>query len=240
MWGGAAEVFEEGHWGRSPHCPPQPPGIDKLTEKSQVSEDGTLRFLESGSPSRARAEDSPATEVGPPVLRASGLALLTLPRGWLPFTDPSLLIGHGLALAFSLLIHQPYQGWAGFTPSAQSAPGPKPVTWLAGSGRARGPGQRVLGWAIPSFGRGPPSPQHGPGQRLPCPPGPRLWEGLFKDLDGLPSTPPSIPSPPSLTFVPSRGPGAQPGLAGAAATVQCIGQWAVEPGHVEVRVGQMA
>ncbi|KAI4533920.1 hypothetical protein MJG53_015659 [Ovis ammon polii x Ovis aries] len=38
------------------------PGIDKLTEKSQVSEDGTLRSLES-EPQQSSAEDSPATEV---------------------------------------------------------------------------------------------------------------------------------------------------------------------------------
>ncbi|KAM7232638.1 hypothetical protein CapIbe_017399 [Capra ibex] len=37
------------------------PGIDKLTEKSQVSEDGTLRSLES-EPQQSSAEDSPATE----------------------------------------------------------------------------------------------------------------------------------------------------------------------------------
>ncbi|XP_010854794.1 PREDICTED: protein HID1 [Bison bison bison] len=41
--------------------PPQPLGIDKLTEKSQVSEDGTLRSLES-APQQSSVEDSPATE----------------------------------------------------------------------------------------------------------------------------------------------------------------------------------
>ena len=39
-------------------------GIDKLTEKSQVSEDGTLRSLDS-APQQSSVEDSLATEVGP-------------------------------------------------------------------------------------------------------------------------------------------------------------------------------
>lgn len=61
------------------------------------------------------------------VLRASGLALLTLFRGvggCLSQTPPSF-IGHGLKpLAFSLLIHQPYQGWAGLYPICPVSPWP--------------------------------------------------------------------------------------------------------------------
>lgn len=39
------------------------PGIDKLTEKSQVSEDGTLRSLEP-APQQGPADGSPTEEVG--------------------------------------------------------------------------------------------------------------------------------------------------------------------------------
>lgn len=44
------------------HLPPTPAGIDKLTEKSQVSEDGTLRSLEPASP-QSSADGCPAEEV---------------------------------------------------------------------------------------------------------------------------------------------------------------------------------
>lgn len=44
-------------------APPPPPGIDKLTEKSQVSEDGTLRSLEPESQQNS-AEGSPSEGVG--------------------------------------------------------------------------------------------------------------------------------------------------------------------------------
>uniref|UniRef100_A0A8C2S306 HID1 domain containing n=1 Tax=Capra hircus TaxID=9925 RepID=A0A8C2S306_CAPHI len=51
--------------GSHPAAPAEPgtlkTSIDKLTEKSQVSEDGTLRSLES-EPQQSSAEDSPATE----------------------------------------------------------------------------------------------------------------------------------------------------------------------------------
>lgn len=118
-----------------------------------------------------------------------------------------------------------------FTPSAQSAPGPKPVTRLGWVGQGLGPRAKGAGLGHPLLWERVPSPQHGPGQRPPCPPGPRLWGGRFEDLMGCP--PPASPTIPH--FVPSRGPGAQPGLAGAAATVQCVGQWAVEP---DVGVGE--
>ena len=62
-----------GTLGQESLLPPQPLGIDKLTEKSQVSEDGTLRSLES-APQQSSVEDSPATEVGPGELRAGGEA----------------------------------------------------------------------------------------------------------------------------------------------------------------------
>lgn len=62
--GGGGSLF----WQASGGCPqaplgPLPPGIDKLTEKSQVSEDGTLRSLESAS-QPSSADGSPAAEVG--------------------------------------------------------------------------------------------------------------------------------------------------------------------------------
>lgn len=47
----------------TPTYPACPPGIDKLTEKSQVSEDGTLRSLEPAPP-QSPADGSPAEEVG--------------------------------------------------------------------------------------------------------------------------------------------------------------------------------
>lgn len=159
--------------------PPQPPGIDKLTEKSQVSEDGTLRSLES-EPQQSSAEDSPATEVGPlgsPAAGgwapgAQGIWVGTadsLPRGWgLSFTDPSLVYW---SWAQALGLQPPHPsalsrlGWPlPHLPSQPLALNLSPG-W-AGSGRARGPGQRVLGWAIPSFGRGPPPPSMGQGRDL--------------------------------------------------------------------------
>ena len=74
-WGGAVQRCSRRGAGAgvlTAPCP-QSPGIDKLTEKSQVSEDGTLRSLES-APQQSSAEDSPATEVGPGELRAGGEA----------------------------------------------------------------------------------------------------------------------------------------------------------------------
>ncbi|XP_014387237.1 PREDICTED: protein HID1 [Myotis brandtii] len=47
--------------GQGSSRPPGPPGIDKLTEKSQVSEDGTLRSLEPAPP-QSSADSSPAEE----------------------------------------------------------------------------------------------------------------------------------------------------------------------------------
>lgn len=49
--------------GQGPHATRALPGIDKLTEKSQVSEDGTLRSLEPAS-QQGSAEGSPTEEVG--------------------------------------------------------------------------------------------------------------------------------------------------------------------------------
>lgn len=56
------EMLLGGHWAGSSR-PPGPPGIDKLTEKSQVSEDGTLRSLEA-APTPSSADGSPPEEVG--------------------------------------------------------------------------------------------------------------------------------------------------------------------------------
>ena len=109
----------------------------------------------------------------------------------------------------------------------------------AGSGRAWGPGQRVLGWAIPSFGREQPPPQHGPGQRPPCPLGPRLWEGLFKGLMAYPPSPIlTLSRHPSLWFLlgdqePSQAWREQRRLSSASAS----GQW--NPTSEWVRVGQV-
>ena len=243
-------------------------GIDKLTEKSQVSEDGTLRSLDS-APQQSSVEDSPATEVGPGKSRwgarliifpsslvsemrarcrapgAQGIGVGTadsLPRGWgVSFTNPSLIYW---SRAQALGLQPPH-------PSALSRLG-RPLPCLptqplalnlspgwAGSGRAWGPGQRVLGWAIPSFGREPPPPQHGPGQRPPCPLGPRLWEGLFKGLMAYPPSPIlTLSRHPSLWFLlgdqePSQAWREQRRLSSASAS----GQW--NPTSEWVRVGQV-
>lgn len=169
------------------------------------------------------------------MLRASGLALLTLcpGGGGLSFTDPSLVYW---SWAQALGLQPPHPsalsrlGWP--LPRLPSQPLALNLSpgW-AGSGRAWDPGQRVLGWAIPSFGRGSPPPSMGQGRDLLALQVPGCGGGRFEDLMGCP--PPASPTIPH--FVPSRGPGAQPGLAGAAATVQCVGQWAVEP---DVGVGE--
>lgn len=61
--GPGAHAFLEGHRGQCPHTHLGPLGIDKLTEKSQVSEDGTLRSLEP-VPQQGSADGSPIVEVG--------------------------------------------------------------------------------------------------------------------------------------------------------------------------------
>lgn len=62
--GPSADASSEGPHSRCPHTHlPPPPGIDKLTEKSQVSEDGTLRSLEPTS-QQSSADGSPTAEVG--------------------------------------------------------------------------------------------------------------------------------------------------------------------------------
>lgn len=120
---------------------------------------------------QARAPWGPLPQgAGHLVLRASGLALLTLCHGGggLSFTDPSLVYW---SWAQALGLQPPH-------PSALSRLG-RPLPRLpsqplalnlspgwAGSGRAWGPGQRVLGWAIPSFGRGSPPPSMGQGRDL--------------------------------------------------------------------------
>lgn len=58
------QMFSQRACGRCSHTHLLPlSGIDKLTEKSQVSEDGTLRSLESTS-QQSSADGSPAMEVG--------------------------------------------------------------------------------------------------------------------------------------------------------------------------------
>lgn len=128
---------------------PHPPGIDKLTEKSQVSEDGTLRSLEPMS-QQSSAEGSPAAEVGDGD-SCSGVALglpffpglchwagpghsgVTCSRGQEPcaqdmrgaaFTDLSLVYRSQAYLAFRLLIHQPYLRRAGLYPTSPVSPWP--------------------------------------------------------------------------------------------------------------------
>lgn len=122
-----------------------------------------------------------------------------------------------------------------FTPSAQSAPGPKPVTWLGWVGQGPGPRAKGAGLGHPLLWERTSLPPAWARAETSLPSGSQAVGGTVQGPDGLPSTPHPYPLPPSLTFVPSRGPGAQPGLAGAAATVQCIGQWAVEP---DIGVGE--
>lgn len=274
MWGpGWCRGFLDGVllWQGSHRLPP-PPGIDKLTEKSQVSEDGTLRSLEP-APQQSSAEGSPATEVGTqdswsrrawafPFSLSSecgpGQGPLGSPaaEGQVPCAQgiragtadsrgvgglsrtPPLFIGHGLKpLAFKVLIHQPYlrPGWP--LPSLPSQPLALNLSlaW-AGLGKAWGPGQRVLGWAIPSCGSEPPSPPAWAS-------GEASWPCLFQTVggSGKRSCPP--PPPHTLSLHPSPSclpphprPGAQPSVAGAAATIERISQWAVEP---DIGVGEV-
>lgn len=196
------------------------------------------------SPSRARQRTAQPRRWAPSGAQSIRVGTAdSLPRGWgLSFTDPSLVYW---SWAQALGLQPPHPsalsrlGWPlPHLPSQPLALNLSPG-W-AGSGRARGPGQRVLGWAIPSFGRGPPSPQHGPGQRPPCPPGPRLWEGLFKDLMACPPPPiHTLSRHPSLSFLlgdqePSQAWREQRRLSSASAS----GQWS--PTSEWVRVGQMA
>lgn len=128
---------------------PTPPGIDKLTEKSQVSEDGTLRSLEPMS-QQSSAEGSPAAEVGdgdscsgvtlglpffPGLCHWAGPGHSGVPcsRGQEPcaqdmrgaaFTDFSLVYRSQASLAFRLLIHQPYLRGAGLYPTSPVSPWP--------------------------------------------------------------------------------------------------------------------
>lgn len=133
--GPSADAFSEGPCGRCPHTHPPPlPGIDKLTEKSQVSEDGTLRSLEPTS-QQSLSDGSPAMEVGGGDSRSGvrlglpflpglcgwagpGYSGVTWSRGQEPCTQDiqevlsqtsPLFTGPRLKpLAFRLLIHQPY------------------------------------------------------------------------------------------------------------------------------------
>lgn len=57
------EMLSRGTLAGCPHIHLGSPGIDKLTEKSQVSEDGTLRSLEPAPP-QSSADGGPAEEVG--------------------------------------------------------------------------------------------------------------------------------------------------------------------------------
>ncbi|XP_077828801.1 protein HID1 isoform X1 [Macaca mulatta] len=60
VWLGEGHGLRKGHCGGGSSLPPVPcPGIDKLTEKSQVSEDGTLRSLEP-EPQQSSEDGSPA------------------------------------------------------------------------------------------------------------------------------------------------------------------------------------
>lgn len=134
----------------SSHPPAPAPGIDKLTEKSQVSEDGTLRSLEP-TPQESSADGSPIVEVGDG--DSHGGVSLGLPFfpglcgvGWarvlwdyqqqraetqypghggvgvLSQTSP-LFTGPKLKLlAFRLLIHQPYLTRAGLYPTSPVSP----------------------------------------------------------------------------------------------------------------------
>ena len=60
---GPVDMLFGGDPGQGPHATRALPGIDKLTEKSQVSEDGTLRSLEPAS-QQGSPEGSPTEEVG--------------------------------------------------------------------------------------------------------------------------------------------------------------------------------
>ena len=122
-----------------------------------------------------------------------------------------------------------------FTLSAHSAPGPKPVTRLGWVGQGLGPRAKGAGLGHPLLWEGAPSPPAWARAETSLPSGSQAVGGTVQGPDGLPSIPDPYPFPPPLTLVPSWGPGTQPGLAGAAATVQCIGQRAVEP---DVGVGE--
>lgn len=113
---------------------------------------------------------SPAAEGRAPGAQGIGVGTAdSLPRGWgVSFTDPSLVYW---SRAQALGLQPPH-------PSALSRLG-RPLPRLptqplalnlspgwAGLGRAWGPGQRVLGWAIPSFGREPPPRSMGQGRDL--------------------------------------------------------------------------
>ena len=166
----------------------------------------------------------------------------SLPRGWgAVFHRPLprlLVMGSSPWPSASSSISLIKAGPA-FTPSAQSAPGPKPVTRLGWVGQGLGPRAKGAGLGHPLLWERVPSSQHGPGQRPPCPLGPRLWEGRFEDLMGCP--PPAIHTlshHPSLSFLlgdqePSQAWREQRRLSSASAS----GQWS--PTSDWVRVGQM-
>lgn len=173
-------MFSQRACGRCSHTHLLPlSGIDKLTEKSQVSEDGTLRSLESTS-QQSSADGSPAMEVGD----GDSCDQVRLGRPFLPGLCgvgwARALWGHLQQRAGTLCpghpggcFHRPLpcllvpglSPWPSdsssinlisvelaFTRPAQSAPGPKPVIRLGWVGQGLGPGQRVLGWAVPSVG----------------------------------------------------------------------------------------
>lgn len=115
-----------------------------------------------------------------------------------------------------------------FTRPAQSAPGPKPVIGLGWVGQGLGSRAKGAGLGCPLCWEQAPH-RHEPVGRPHCLLDSRLWEGLGSRAAPPASVPTLHPFLPPLTPIPSLGPGARPGVAGAAAAIQCFSQWAVEP-----------
>lgn len=183
---------------------------------------------------------SPAAEGRAPGAQGIGVGTAdSLSRGWgVSFTDPSLVYW---SRAEALGLQPPH-------PSALSRLG-RPLPRLptqplalnlspgwAGSGRAWGPGQRVLGWAIPSFGREPPPRSMGQGRDLLALRVPGCGRGCSRACPPPPTL--TLSRHPSLWFLlgdqePSQAWWEQRRLSSASAS----GQW--NPTSEWVRVGQV-